>query len=342
MFSFAGLSLSVPERVRFRYLLERYDRDWSKPVSDRQASYTNVGPGSYHFRVIASNPDGIWSNTEASLAFDVAPQYWQTWWFRGCVIAALALMTVALYRLRMRQLTSRLNLRFEERLAERTRIAQELHDTLLQGFLSASMQLHVATDRLPLDSPVRASFTRPLELIRQVIEEGRNAVRGLRSTPSPSLDLEHAFARIQEELQAPERSGTPVDFRVVAEGQPAALHPLVRDEVFAIGREALRNAFRHANAKQIEVEVNYSSSSLRVSVRDNGCGIDQQILSDGRAGHFGLSGMRERAERISAKLRLWSSHGTGTEIELIVPGNIAYGDRTAKDQARNTLTENIG
>ena len=163
---YAGLSLAVPERVRFRYRLDGFDREWSDPVAERQAVYTNLAPGPYRFRVIASNSDGLWNGTEASLAFEIQPLVWQTAWFQLTAVACTALAGWGLYRLRVRQVSRRLNARFEERLAERTRIAQELHDTLLQGFVSASMQLHVAVDGLPEDSPARASLGRVHDLMR--------------------------------------------------------------------------------------------------------------------------------------------------------------------------------
>jgi ligand-binding sensor domain-containing protein/signal transduction histidine kinase len=324
-FGYAGLSLSVPGRVRFKYTLDGFDRGWSEPLATREANYTNLGPGSYRFRVIASNPDGVWNSSEARIGFEIDPAFWQTWWFRVCVIFACALGIAGFYRLRLRGLTRQLNVRFEERLAERTRIAQELHDTLLQGFLSASMQLHVAVDRLPPDSPAKSPLGRVLELMGQVIEEGRNAVRGLRSSQSESLDLEQAFARIQQELAIQQDVG----FRVIVDGQPRPLHPVLRDEVYRIGREALVNAFRHSRAKNIEIELEYAFTQLRVLVRDNGCGIDPQMLQSGREGHWGLPGMRERAERIGAKLHVWSRPTAGTEVELSVPSHIAFRSQSA-------------
>ncbi len=319
-FDFAGLSLSVPERVRLRYQLEGFDRGWSEPTATRQAVYTNLPPRSYRFRLIASNPDGVWSGNEAAIGFDVEPLFWQTWWFRLSTVLAVALLIAAFYRLRLLTLTRRLNALFEERLAERTRIAQELHDTLLQGFLSASMQLHVAVDRLPPDSPARSSLGRILQLMGQVIQEGRNAVQGLRSHQSASLDLEQAFAHVQDELPVQDDVG----FRVIVDGQPRPLHPVLRDEVYRIGREALANAFQHSRAKNVEIELEYASTQLRVLVRDNGCGIDPQLLQSGREGHWGLPGMRERAERIGAKLHVWSSSAAGTEVELSVPSHVAF------------------
>jgi signal transduction histidine kinase/ligand-binding sensor domain-containing protein len=317
---YAGLSLSVPGRVRFKYTLDGFDRGWSQPVSNREANYTNLGPGPYRFRVIASNPDGSWNSTEASIGFQIEPAYWQTPWFRASVVVACALAIVALYRLRLHDLTKQLNVRFEERLSERTRIAQELHDTLLQGFLSASMQLHVVADRLPPDSAAKPALGRILKLMSQVTEEGRNAVRGLRSTQGSTLELGQAFSRIQQELALEEEVG----FRVIVDGQPRPLHPILRDEVYRIGREALVNAFRHSHAKSIEIELEYASRQLRVLVRDNGCGIDPQMLLSGRDGHWGLPGMRERAERIGAKLQVWSRPAAGTEVELSVPSHLAF------------------
>jgi signal transduction histidine kinase len=257
--------------------------------------------------------------------FEVEPALWQTWWFRTTFAMLLASVVLLSYRLHLRRLTQQLKMRFEERLAERTRIAQELHDTLLQGFLSASMQLHVANDQLPADSAAKPLVNRVLTLMGRVIEEGRNAVRGLRSVQDASQDLGQAFSRVAQELVVQKE----VDFRVVMEGQPRALHPVIRDEVYRIGRESLMNAFRHSRASRIEVEVDYSSSNLRVLVRDNGIGIDPQVLRAGRDGHWGLPGMRERAENVGAKLRVLSRSAAGTEVELTVPGHVAFQSHTS-------------
>ncbi|WP_321475560.1 two-component regulator propeller domain-containing protein [uncultured Paludibaculum sp.] len=326
VFDFVGLSLAVPERVQFRYALDGFDHGWSAPVAEHQAVYTNLGPGPYRFRVIASNVDGAWNGEEATLQFQIEPAYWQTWWFRlGCAVA-LILAVVALYRLRLLQLTRQLNIRFEERLAERTRIAQDLHDTLLQGFLSASMQLHVAADTLPDESAAKPRLERILKLMGQVIDEGRHAVQGLRSSRSDSHDLDQAFSRIQQEMGIQED----VNFRVIVQGHPRAMHPILRDEVYRIGREAVVNAFRHAQAKSIEVELEYTSKQFRFLVRDDGCGIDPHVLRQGKEGHWGLPGMRERAEWIGAKLHVYSSTSAGTEVELSVPNNIAFAGKHSR------------
>ncbi len=230
-----------------------------------------------------------------------------------------------LYRFRLNRLTRQMNVRFEERLAERTRIAQELHDTLLQGFLSASMQLHVADDRLPENSPVKPAVSRVLTLMKDVIEDGRNTLRGLRSRSYELRDLAQAFSRVPEELSLEQQ----IDYRVIVEGQVRPLHPVIRDDVYRIGREALVNSFRHAQASSIEVEIEYGVKQLRVLVRDNGGGIDPQVLRLGREGHWGLSGMRERAERIGGRLTVWTRPAGGTEIELSVPAALAFESKSS-------------
>jgi len=317
---FSGLSLSVPDRVRFKYMLDGFDKHWSEPVSMHDAAYTNLGPGNYRFRVMASNSDGLWNSGESTLQFNIEPMFWQTWWFRLSFVAAVCLIVLATLRLRMLQLTRQLNVRFEERLAERTRIAQELHDTLLQGFLSVSMQLHVANERLSSDSPAKPFLGRALELMGRVVEEGRNAVQGLRLSSRASPDLEEAFSRVRQEFPVHSQ----VEFRIIVDGTPRSLRPLILDEVYLIGHEALSNAFRHSHAREIELELEYGSNDLRILVRDNGSGIDPQVVTSGRDGHWGLSVMRERARRIGGTLRVLSRVAAGTEIELSVPSQIAF------------------
>jgi ligand-binding sensor domain-containing protein/signal transduction histidine kinase len=317
---YAGLNLSHPERVRFRYRLEGFDHDWSEPVATRQAIYTNLDPATYLFRVQASANDGVWNSPEATVRFRIEPALWQATWFQLSCVLALAVIVWLFFRLRMHQMTKELNVRFEERLSERMRIAQELHDTLLQGFLSASMQLHVAADHVPDSSPAKPLLTRVLQLMGQVTEEGRSALRGLRSSVRDTHSLEQTLSVIPQSLAIHDT----IAYRVIVDGLPRPLHPVIRDEVYRIAREGLVNAFRHAQASSIEVEVEYAAKHLKMIVRDNGCGIDPQVLNSGREGHWGLPGMRERAERIGAKLRVWSGGAAGTEVELIVPNTVAY------------------
>jgi signal transduction histidine kinase len=290
-------------------------RNTTHPGSEYAALLVNSG-FKPPLRVLSLPTDGV-----VALARTQGwPPVWQGWWFPLVCVAILGALTFALYRVWAFQVTRKLNLRFEERLAERTRVAQELHDTLLQGVLSASMQLHVAVDQLPESSPARPALNRVLELMGHVVDEGRNTLRGLRPSIENPQDLKNSFSRVPEELGMQEG----IDFRVVVEGASMPLRSVVRDDVYSIGREALVNAFRHSQAKRIDVELDYAPGQFRVLVRDDGCGIDTQVLKSGRDGHWGLSGMRERAGRIGAKLRVMSRAGAGTEVELRVPGDIAF------------------
>jgi signal transduction histidine kinase/ligand-binding sensor domain-containing protein len=322
-FNYVGTSLSLPGQVRFRYKLDGSDRIWSGIVALRQVVYTHLGPGSYRFRVVASNNGELWNGPETTFPFVIETAFWQTWWFQILCLSACILVVMAIYRLRMYQLTQQLNVLFQERLAERTRIAQELHDTLLQGVLSVSLQLDLAEDQLPDGSPTRPLLQRILQLMRQVTEEGRSALSGLRQTDEDHLNLEMAFSHMRQEF-----SFEKISYRILVNGPTRPLRPVIRDEVYRIGREALVNAFTHAKANTVEVEVDYTNRHLRVLLRDDGCGIDPEVLHLGREGHWGLMGMRERAERIGASLKLRSGIGVGTEVELVVPSAIAYEDQT--------------
>ena len=318
--AYTGLSLSIPARVRFMYRLDGFDQGWTDATTAREATYTNLEPRNYRFRVIASNSEGVWNSAEALVPFEIEPTVWKSWWFQLGSVLLVALAVLLFFRLRMLRITSQMKLRFEERLAERTRIAQELHDTLLQGVISASMQLHVVNDQIAGDSSAKPALNRVLGLMGRVTEEGRNAVGGLRTRQDTPLDLGQAFSEVRKEFEGQDG----IDFHVLVEGTPRALHPLIRDEIYTIGREALTNAFRHAKARSIEVELEYAAAGLRVLIRDSGIGFDSQVLRFGREGHWGLSGMRERAKRISARLRVLSRSAAGTEVEVIIPGEIAY------------------
>lgn len=181
------------------------------------------------------------------------------------------------------------------------------------------MQLHVAVDRLPEDSPHRSSFDRVLQLMGGVIEEGRNAVRGLRASSSAPEELERALSGIQKELASED-----VAYSVTVEGQHRPLNPIVRDEVYRISREALVNAFNHAQAERVELEIEYGANELCVFVRDDGCGIDSRVIASGMEGHWGIVGMRERAARMRGVLRIRSRDGAGTEVELRIPAHVAF------------------
>jgi signal transduction histidine kinase len=330
-FQFVALSLANSERVRYRYRLDGFDHGWSDPVASREVTYTNLGAASYRFRVIASNSDGQWNDSEDSVAFEVEPTVWQTWWFRTGYVALILLLVWCVYLYRLHQLAKEFNIRLEERVAERTRVARELHDTMLQSFQGVLLLLHAGVEQLP-DRPdidkARKRLETAIDHGRQAIEEGRGAVQGLRSSTLEGNDLMNAIKTLGEDIAADPANQSPAALLVAMEGPSRNLHPIVRDEVYRIAGEGLRNAFRHADAKEIEVEIHYDDRRLRVRVRDDGKGIDPEILSgDGRKGHYGLSGMRERAQLIGGQLKVWSKLDSGTELELSVPAEHAYTKR---------------
>ena len=315
----------IPQKVKFRYRLDGYDRDWHDAGTRRQAFYTDLPPGKYSFRVIAANSDGVWNISPAKLDFSVTPAYYQTNWFRAlCALAFLALLWLV-YQWRIRQLHHQFEMTLDARVGERTRIARELHDTLLQSFHGLLLRFQTASQLLP-ERPVEAKekLDSAIEQAADAITEGRDTVQGLRDSTVQGNDLALAISTLGEELGTDSRNHRP-SFRVAVEGESRNLHPIVRDEIYKIAAEALRNAFRHAQANRVEVEIRYDNEQFRLRVRDDGKGIDPSIVSgQGREGHFGLPGMRERATMVGAKLTVWSEVDAGTEVELRVPASIAY------------------
>jgi len=326
--SYTSPTFLIPQRVKFRYRLDGYDRDWHDAGTRRQAFYTDLPPGKYTFRVVAANSDAVWNESAAKLDFSVAPAYYQTNSFRlACVVVLFAVLW-ALYQLRVRQLAQHFNMRLEERVGERTRIARDLHDTLLQSFHGVMLHFQTGINLLPehpaepRTAQARNTLEKAMHQAKHAIVEGREAIQGLRSSVVETNDLAMAMRTLGEELGADTNS---VEFQVQVEGTPRDLHPILRDEVYRITGEGIRNAFRHADAKQIEVEIRYDERRLRVRVRDDGKGIDAKLLADnGREGHFGLRGMRERANLIGGKLTVWSELHAGTEVELSIPSTHAY------------------
>ncbi len=317
-------TFTVPQKVKFRYRLDSYDSDWHDAGTRRQAFYTDLPPGNYTFRVIAANSDGVWNEAPAALEFSIAPAYYQTNWFRALCAILLVLLAWAGYQLRIRHLHRQFEMTLDARVAERTRIARDLHDTLLQSFHGLLLRFQTALNLLP-DRPAESKqvLASAIDQAAEAITDGRDAVQGLRTSTTEMNDLADSIRALGEEL-ADENSAEAV-LRVEVQGTPRALHPIVRDEVFRIAGEALRNAFRHAAAKQIEVELRYDERQLRVRVRDDGKGIDPEVLrAEGPEGHFGLRGMRERAKLAGGKLTVWSALDAGTEIELTVPAANAY------------------
>jgi signal transduction histidine kinase/ligand-binding sensor domain-containing protein len=318
-FQYAALSLTAPEHVQFRYKLEGYDDEWRGPVSAREVAYTNLPPRNYRFRVIASNSDGVWNEDGALLTFTLTPAVYQTNLFRLlCVVSGVFIVCV-IYRMRVLQISRAIGARFDERLAERTRMARDLHDTFLQTIQGSKL---VADDALdPSADPIR--MRRAMEQLSlwlgTATQEGQAALNFLRTATTQTNDLAEALRRATEDGLIP--SSMAVTFSVV--GDAKEMHPIVRDEIFRIGYEAIRNACTHSGASRLEIELRYARD-LTLRVDDNGTGIDPAISDRGKEGHFGLRGMRERTARIGGKLTLMSSSNSGTEIKLVVPGRIIF------------------
>jgi ligand-binding sensor domain-containing protein/signal transduction histidine kinase len=325
-FSFSGVSLSMPERVRYKYHLDGFDRGWSGAVAAQEAVYTNLDPGSYTFRVIASNSDGVWNRDGPTLNLTIVPAFYQTNWFLLLCAATVATLAWAVYQWHVGQMTARMDIQFIERLSERTRIARELHDTLLQSFQGLILHFQTARDLLPKDpSEAGKNLDTALESADQAMVEGRNAIYDIRASTLVDDDLARTVRSLGDELGVNRVGGTAPKFSVVEEGTAKPLDPIFRDDVYHIVREALRNSFKHSEAENIEAEITYGKRLLRVRIRDDGKGIDRKVLEDGeRAGHWGLPGMRERAKRISGQLAVWSEPGVGTEVELNLPGSLVY------------------
>jgi signal transduction histidine kinase/ligand-binding sensor domain-containing protein len=335
---YTALSFVATEKVLFRYKLENWDRDWQDAGTRREASYNNVPPGNYRFRVMACNNSGVWNEAGAFLDFSIAPAYYQTTLFRVSCVAAFLLLLAALYQLRLRQVARQFNMRLEERVGERTRIARELHDTLLQSFQGVLLKFHALTYKLPERSETRQKLESVIDQAEQAITEGRDAVQGLRSSTFVTNDLSPALSTLAEELAADQPGQKAPDFRVIVEGTPRNLVPLVRDEAYRIAAEALRNAYRHAQAELIEVEILYDKRQLRVRLRDNGKGIDPSVLAEGgREGHYGLAVMQERAELVGGKVTVLSKPDSGTETELTIPGSLAYAKSPAGRWSTSSL-----
>jgi ligand-binding sensor domain-containing protein/signal transduction histidine kinase len=337
---YTALSLVASEKMRFRYKLEGYERDWHDVGTRRQAFYNDLRPRSYRFRVIASNNSGVWNETGASLNFSVAPAYYQTDLFRLLSVLAMLTVLAAVVHLRSRQVARQINMRMEERVNERTRIARDLHDTLLQSFHGVLLRFQAVTYLLPgRPAEAQTALDAAIEQAGQAITEGRDAVQGLRPSAVVRGDFAGAMGVLGDEL-ARQIGSNPPGFRVEVEGTPRDLAPLIGDEVYRIAVEALRNAFHHANAKRIEVEVHYDRREFRLRIRDDGKGIDPKVLAGGgAAGHFGLAGMHERAAIVGGTLTIWSELDSGTEAELIITASIAYAKSSA---AQGSTTSEAG
>ena len=317
--SFAGLDFSAPDRVRYRYLLEPFDRKWSAPSAERETSYTNLPPGSYRFHVTAANPDGVWSKDEAVLDFTIDPLFWQSWWFIVLCAIAAVLATMGAYQVRLNFVTRKLNSQFEQRLAERIQVARDLHDTLLQTIQGSKMVADNVLAGDPDHARMRSALERLSGWLGRAVQEGRVALNSLRSSATEQNDLAEALRRAGEEC----RMQRAMEFDLLVEGKSWRMHPIVRDEIYRIAYEAIRNACTHSGCDRVVVKLTYGTN-LTLSIRDNGKGIEPDVAARGKDGHFGVIGMYERAEKLRAKLTISSPKGSGVVVELVVPRKFAF------------------
>ena len=317
---YTGLSFVAPQKVLFRYMLEGQDKTWQSAGTRRQAFYTNLRPRTYVFRVIACNDQGLWNEVGDSIVFTIAPAFYQTRWFQFASALALLAILWSLYLLRLNQVTLQIQGRLGARLEERERIARELHDTLLQGFQGLMLRFQAVMKTLPSDQPAHQMLDKVLDRADDLLFEGRQSVRDLREKGSSKSDLSSALLSCGDELA----QGHSSRFSLTVVGTPRPVEPVVFDDAYRIAREALINAFQHSGASKIEAEITYSANGVWITVRDNGMGMDADILVQGRDGHWGLSGMRERARKIGAQLHLSSCSGAGTLVELKISAQVAY------------------
>jgi signal transduction histidine kinase/ligand-binding sensor domain-containing protein len=318
---YTATGLLIPERVRFRYKLDGFDKDWQEAGMRRRAFYSGLPPGQYRFRVVASNSEGVWNEQGATLAFDIPPTFVQSLTFKSLCITVAAGVLVLLYHLRLRMVMHQIKNRLYQRLEERERIARDLHDTFFQAIQGLLLRFNTATSMLRSDEPARVILEDALRKSDDVMKEGRELVLDLRTGAGEMSSLSEAFAAAEAEFR---RIGD-AKYRVISNGEPRELHPVVRQEAYRLGREALVNAFQHSRASNIQAELIYEPSELRLRFRDDGIGIDPGVLREGsRANHWGLPGIRERAQRIGAQIVIWSHKGAGTEIEVRIPATVAY------------------
>ena len=316
---YTALGAAIPERVRFRYQLEGLEATWTETGARREVSYANLGPGAYVFRVQAGTSDGVWAESPATLAFSIRPAFFQTAAFQVLCTTAAAGLLWLLYGLRVRQVEARAQQQLGVRLNERERIARDLHDTLLQGVTGLTLHVRAAASQVAPDSPVRARLEHALTRANEVMVEGRERVGALRRVQTETDELEARLRHAAEALAA--QWGGPTTHALVVIGTPRQLHAAIADEAYWIVREALANAFQHARARHIHLRINYGPKALELEVGDDGTGFD--TAAPRPPGHFGLTGLQERASRIEAVLELRSGAG-GTVVTLTVPGALIY------------------
>jgi signal transduction histidine kinase len=315
---YTALMLSRPETVRFRYRLEGIDKEWVDADDRRVAIYNNLKPGTYTFRVSASASEEQWRESSA-LVLEQLPFFYQTKWFMLLASATALSLVFFVYRLRLQQAVDRIEAGFQERMQERTRIAQELHDTVVQAISGSTMLVENAAEKIPDTLPVvKGALLRAVNRLDVALKESRAALKGLRASASSENNL---AGQLSEVARASTRQD--IAFDLVITGEAREIRPVVHHEVFRITSEAITNALKHSDATSVRVDLGYLNE-LRISVSDNGKGIPEEVLQRGKEGHFGLEGMRERADHIGATVEVYSRVRAGTEVRIIVPGHIAF------------------
>jgi signal transduction histidine kinase/ligand-binding sensor domain-containing protein len=318
--NFIGISLSAPERVYYRYRLVGEDKDWRDAGKRRQAFYTRLSPGTYQFLVSASNGED-WNDLPVPLQIVVRRAFYQTWWFATLVVLLALFLASEVLRARMRYVAEQVHSKLSERVAERERVARELHDTLLQGFQGLLMRFHLATQSIPTAEPARTEMEDALDSADSLLVESRERIRDLRHESIALAPLSEALTALGEEFAVPRNW----ELKVITRGVETDLNPITYQDIYAISKEALVNAFRHSRASVIWANLHFEPHRLQVEVIDNGIGIDPGILHGGRkADHWGLASMQERADNLGAELKLIAMPEGGTHIRLIVPGAMAY------------------
>jgi signal transduction histidine kinase/ligand-binding sensor domain-containing protein len=324
---FDAIEVTSPKKVRLQYRMDGVDSEWLDASPPGHAVYSTLPPGKHAFHMRACNRSGIWDRAGSVYYVTQQPYFYQTSWFLACCIALGLLLIVALYQIRVHQAVTNANMRAEERENERTRIARELHDTLLQTLHGLMFQFQ-AVRNLMSRRPDEAMKTLDdaINETEKALSESRDAIHGLRSEPIAEGNLSELLMATSQELSRPGTSNhQPPAFELIEEGERRTLSATIKNEVCRIAREILRNAYRHAEAHRIETEIRYGNHTLRLRIRDDGKGIDPTVLKEGGiAGHWGLRGIRERAERIGGQLEFWSERGAGTEVQLSVPASVAY------------------
>jgi signal transduction histidine kinase len=327
---YTALSFAEPRNVRFRYKLEGFDSEWRDVGARRQAFYTNLHPRAYRFRVLACNNDGAWNESGAVLDFTLLPAFYQTQWFPLLCALVLIILAWGAYRLRVWQVTTHAQDLFEEQLKERKRIALELHDSLIQDVMGISLQIEVTDELLPADFPAKQSLARALRLCKSALDAGRRALNDLSTASLTAADLVKSFSELTNELTRDD--GTKID--VIVEGREHPLNVTMGNDVLQVGRQAITNALQHAHARKIHVLLSYGERHLQLRIQDNGRGINEETLHLRRPGHYGIAGMKERAERLGGSISIRSRVGKGTEVTLSVPSHPLYQDDVRRSEWR--------